>query len=181
MGSLGRWRSTQTGQRQWWRFLCQWGHTGRWWSCPLSGRCTGPASTSPILPLPAGWLLLSKHEGGRDRRERGKAVSRTEAEKWCLSLRLTQRNNRRVLAAWWRGEGGSVTRGERNKTQIDRRYDGEPLLYASACSHVRAPPPPSPPSKKPPTKQKSAHPPTQICVRGAFDLRRDASLLLRPS
>lgn len=77
MGSLCRWRSIQRGQKRWWRSRCQWGHTGRWWSCLLSERCTGPASTSPILPLPAGWLLLSARWGT-------KKMKRTEQALYLL-------------------------------------------------------------------------------------------------
>lgn len=53
-----------------------------------------------------GSCYLSMRGGGRDTRKSGKLVSRTEAEKWCLSLRLTQCNNRCVVSVWWRGEGG---------------------------------------------------------------------------
>lgn len=60
MGFLCRWRSIQTGRKRWWQSRCQWGRTGRWSSCRRWGRCTGPASASPRLPLPAGWLPLSK-------------------------------------------------------------------------------------------------------------------------
>lgn len=79
MGFLCRWRSIRTGQKQWWRFPCQWGHMGHWWSCPLSGRCTGPASASPILPPPAGWPLLSKRERWRHRCNAATVVSRSKA------------------------------------------------------------------------------------------------------
>ena len=118
---------------------------GRWWSCRLSERCTGPASTSPILLLQAGWLLLSKRwEFGRWRES---TENRMKAGKRPLSLHLCDITT--VVFAVCRGGGGekrSRWNKKRRAIRIGRRrqkaqnhlvYEVQiACFYEYACTHT---------------------------------------------